>query len=174
MSVRFSPYRGAILWRRCSGSSNSRCAVVSGVCSCATRTSTSGSLIASLSRWRPQAMSTTPSLRGARSLCEGLEVAWAAIASVHRLQHLWLADAEKPDVSLLALTDGPPKSNLPGPPTLTHPIESVKWGRFDLATSPEPIDAEEHAPRGAPRQDSLDLSLSMPTSEIWSWYLPPS
>lgn len=99
-----------------------------------------------------QQMATTSNVddaltRGARSLCEGLEVAWAAIASVHRLQHLWLADAEKPDLSLLALTDGPPESNLPGPPTLTHPMTDGDRPLGTIWLGPritaEPIDAKD-------------------------------
>lgn len=84
---------------------------------------------------------------GVRSLCDGLEIAWAAVASVHRCRHLWLAEIEKSDHTLIALTDDRPESSLPGPPALVHPLKDgdrlvgTIW--LGPRTTAEPIDARD-------------------------------
>lgn len=85
--------------------------------------------------------------RGARSLCNSLEVAWAAIASAHRSQQLWLAMAEEPEQPPLALADGPPEATLPSSPALAHALADGDRPAGGIwlgpRTTAEPIDDED-------------------------------
>ncbi len=86
-------------------------------------------------------------MRSVRTLCNDLEVAWAAVASIQRPKQFCLAAAEKPNQPPLVLTVVQPESHLPGRASLVHTITDgdrhvgTIW--LGPRTTAEPMDAKD-------------------------------
>ncbi len=85
--------------------------------------------------------------RSASSLCESMEVAWAAVTSVYRQGRVWLAEVEKPVCTTIAVVDGLSEAVLPGSSALTHnlddgdkPVGMILLGH---RTTAEPLDDKD-------------------------------
>ncbi len=84
---------------------------------------------------------------GARALCDGLEVEWAATASLHRTKRIWLAEAGRDAPSSLMRVGGGAPAELPSLPVLTQAITdgANQIGTLWLGprTTAEPLDEQD-------------------------------